>query len=354
MKHRHLNVAEAQAVIPALDISALFAVRPGERERTDAALRRAAGEQGFVIVTGLPGDVPLGPAARNELLRVFTLEADERHRLWRRKFEPRNANVYRGWFPAQPGNLTSKEGIDIGADVAHGTAVIDPGDPLREATPLPPEGLLPGWRAAVAHYYLAMERVAAALMQSFARSLNLPETFFDGAFRQGLSTLRLLQYPLRTQADLESCRDPDLWVTAAGERLHVVGAAHTDSGFMTLLAQDGVRGLQARTSDGRWVEGPPKENSLVVNFGQVLESWSGGRIRATEHRVLGAGRVRHSIPFFYEARADALISPLPADPGGFEPFLYGDYLWSRIVNFVEFRGMAAERRPHGVRQDGGA
>jgi isopenicillin N synthase-like dioxygenase len=318
----------------------------------DDALRRAASEQGFLIVTGLPRQVPLGKTARQRLLRIFALAEAERRRLWRRKFEPLNLNVYRGWFPAQPGNLTGKEGIDIGADVAHGSAVIDQADPLCEPTPLPPEALVPGWRNAVAEYYLAMERVAAVLMQALARGLGLPETFFDAAFCQGLSTLRLLQYPLRTQQDLDSCADPDLWVMAGTQRLHIVGAAHTDSGFMTLLAQDAVSGLQARAADGRWIEVPPRENSLVVNFGQVLEAWSGGRIRATEHRVLGAGQVRYSIPFFYEARADAEISPLPGDPRRFEPFLYGDYLWSRIVNFVEFRGMAAQRRPRGAAKPG--
>jgi isopenicillin N synthase-like dioxygenase len=338
--------------IPALDISALFAGRSGTRERTDRALRRAASELGFLIVTGLPSDVPLGPAARAALLRVFALTEDQRRRLWRRKFEPQNPNVYRGWFPAQPGNLTSKEGMDIGADVAHGAAVVDPGDPLCEPTPLPPEAVLPGWRSAIAGYYVAMERVAGALMQALARSLALEEAFFDAAFRGGLSTLRLLQYPVRTPEDLGSCRDPEVWVPSGNARLHVVGAAHTDSGFMTLLAQDGVSGLQARAGDGSWVDVPPRENSLVVNFGQVLETWSGGRIRATEHRVLGAGRVRHSIPFFYEARADAEISPLPSDAGRFEPFQYGDYLWSRMVSFVEFRGMAAERHPRGAGKSG--
>jgi isopenicillin N synthase-like dioxygenase len=334
--------------IPALDLSTLFQARSPARDRTDAALRAAASEQGFLIVTGLPAEVPLGPAARRTLLRVFDLGAADRRRLWRRKFEPTNANVYRGWFPAQPGNLTSKEGIDIGADVAHGSATVDPGDPLCEPTPMPAESLLPGWRDAVAAYYRAMERVAGVLMQALARSLGLEEAFFDGAFRGGLSTLRLLQYPVRTQADLDSCRDADLWVSSGSARLHVVGAAHTDSGFMTLLAQDAVPGLQARAADGRWLDVPPRENSLVVNFGQVLEAWSGGRLKATEHRVLGAGQMRYSIPFFYEARADAEISPLPADPGRFEPFLYGDYLWSRIVNFVEFRDMAAQRRPRGA------
>ncbi len=53
---------------------------------------------------------------------------------------------------------------------------------------------------------------------------------------------------------------------------------------------------------------------------------------------------RFSIAFFYEARADAEIRPLPMDDAAsFEPFQYGDYLWSRIVEFVEFRGMRGER-----------
>jgi isopenicillin N synthase-like dioxygenase len=334
-------------IIPTLDIGALFQAHTQARDDIDAALGRAATEQGFLVVTGLPARVPLGAAARAALLRIFELTAAERRRLWRRKFEPRNPNVYRGWFPLQPGNLTSKEGIDLGADVAYGALVVDPDDPLSEPTPMPPESLLPGWRHAVATYYRAMEGVCTVLMRSVARTLALEEHFFDAALRHGLSTLRLLQYPVRTAAELASCSDANLWVSAGDQRLHVVGAPHTDSGFMTLLTQDGVSGLQARAADGCWLEVPPQENSLAVNFGQVLESWSGGLIKATEHRVIGAGQVRHSIPFFYEARADAVIAPLPSAPGRFEPFLYGDYLWERIVSFVEFRGMAMERRPRG-------
>ena len=331
--------------IPVLDIGTLFQGRSSERERTDAALHQGASAQGFLIVTGLPPDVPVGREARRDVLRIFDLPDSDQRRLWRRKFEPSNSNVYRGWFPPQPGNLTSKEGIDMGADVAYGSALIDPGDPLREPTPLPAESLLPGWRGAIASYYRAMERVSRVLMQSVARGLALADNHFDESFRGGLSTLRLLHYPVRTSQDLESCKDPDLWVTTTDQRLHVVGAAHTDSGFMTLLAQDEVPGLQARAADGSWIDVPPREHSLVINFGQVLEAWSAGRIKATEHRVLGAGKERYSIPFFYEARADAEISPLPSAPRTFEPFLYGDYLWERIINFVEFRGMALERSP---------
>jgi isopenicillin N synthase-like dioxygenase len=189
-----------------------------------------------------------------------------------------------------------------------------------------------------------MERVAETLMRSLSRSLGLPADYFDDAFRRGLSTLRLIRYPSRSAADLAAVADPAVWVEPRATGRHIVGAAHTDSGFVTLLAQDGVSGLQARSLDGRWIDVPPLEGTVVVNFGQVLEQWSAGRIRATEHRVLGRGVERNSIPFFYEARADATIAPLPIDPPDrFVPFEYGDFLWKRMTSFVEFRGMEDER-----------
>ena len=140
---------------------------------------------------------------------------------------------------------------------------------------------------------------------------------------------------------------PDRSLFAAARDIGFVclhGVPRTGSGFITLLEQDGVGGLQARSRDGRWVDVPPLEDTLVMNFGQVLEHWSAGRIRATEHRVLGRAAKRHSIAFFYEARADATIAPLPIDaPHSFAPFQYGDFLWRRITSFVEFRGMEGER-----------
>jgi isopenicillin N synthase-like dioxygenase len=122
-----------------------------------------------------------------------------------------------------------------------------------------------------------------------------------------------------------------------------------DSGFVTLLAQDGVEGLQARARDGSWVDVPPVDGTLAVNFGKLLDSWTSGRIKATEHRVLGPGRTRHSIPFFYEPRVDAVIAPLPlADAARFAPFSYGDHLWSAMTQFVEFRTLEGLRPPRGA------
>jgi isopenicillin N synthase-like dioxygenase len=338
--------ASLPASIPLIDVSSLFYEASAARDLADRAIVEAAAEVGFFVASRFPADLPLDTHTRSELLRLFDLREDEIRPLWRQKFDPSHPNVYRGWFPRQRGFLTSKEGIDLGPDVAYGPSVACEGDPLRELTPLPPAATLPGWREAAAHYYLAMVRISQALMRSIARSLTLPERFFDDAFDRGLSTLRLLRYPLRSDADDAAAIDPSVWVTHQGHRYYVTGAPHVDSGFLTLLAQDGVLGLQARHRNGEWIDVPPVDGTLAVNFGKVLERWSAGRIKATEHRVIGTGRERHSIPFFYEARADAEIHPLPMDPpASFQPFLYGDYLWATTTQFVEFKGMEALRKP---------
>ena len=306
----------------------------------------AAAACGFFVAQGFPADVPIDRRSRADLLRVFQLPERDIRPLWRQKFDASHANAYRGWFPLQQGFLTYKEGIDLGPDVAYGPAVVRDGDPLQEPTPLPPADVLPGWHDSVARYYHAMVRASQALMRAIARGMRLPENFFDQAFDKGLSTLRLIRYPVRTNADQIAEANPDLWVMHRGIRHLVTGAPHVDSGFLTLLAQDGVEGLQARHRDGRWIEVPPVEGTLAVNFGKVLERWSAGRIAATEHRVIGTGRERMSIPFFYEARADAEIRPLPMDAAdAFEPFLYGDHLWATTTKFVEFRGMEPMRKP---------
>ena len=94
--------------------------------------------------------MPIDRASRCELLRLFHLPEREIRPLWRKKFDPSHANVYRGWFPLQKGFLTSKEGIDMGPDVAYGASVVCGDDPLREPRRCLAEQALPGWRETVA------------------------------------------------------------------------------------------------------------------------------------------------------------------------------------------------------------
>jgi isopenicillin N synthase-like dioxygenase len=334
-------------LIPRIDVAALFAGPSPQRDRVDAAILAAVRDSGFMTIGNLPADLPMDAAHRRALLRIFDLPSDETRQLWRQKFAPAHRNIYRGWFPLQNGAETYKEGIDLGPDLAYGADRIDAQDPLREATPLPPEAALPGWRAAAASYFRAMERIGAALMHALARGLNLPERIFDDSFAGGISTLRLIRYPVRPPESMAGIPEDRLWIEQDGRRHYMLGRAHVDSGLVTLLAQDGVSGLQARASDGTWLDVPPGEGALAVNFGKLLERWTGGRIKATEHRVIGSNRERCSVPFFYEPRTDAEIAPLPLPGIDFGPFRYGDYLWSTMTKFVEFHGLEGLRRPQG-------
>lgn len=327
--------------IPVIDVAALFGPASAARQAADEAILRAATGIGFMIIEGLPAR-----PANADLLRVFQLPEAAKRQLWRAKFKPDQANIYRGWFPLQDGHPTYKEGIDLGPDIAHGAGRVDPADPLCEATPLPPEPLLPGWRAEIASYYKVMEGVGEQLLKSVARGLGLPEASFVPAFQGGISTLRLLNYPVRPAASYVGVNAHEIRTQHAGRVVELVGAPHVDSGFVTLLAQHGVSGLQALDAAGNWIDVPPRENTLVVNFGKLLERWTGGRIKATRHRVIGNPEVaRQSIPFFFEPRVDAEIAPLPGMDADFPPFLYGDHLWAAMMRFVEFEGLDHLRQP---------
>jgi len=334
--------------IDTIAIRALFGPPSPARDGTDARILAAASGIGFMAIRDFPGDDWLTPDRRAGLLRIFALPEADKQKLLRWNFDPTNKNVYRGWFPLQPTAVSYKEGVDIGPDLAHDRASTEYryDDPLCEPTPLPAEDALPGWRAAAAAYYKAMETVGNVLMRSIARGLGLPETIFDADFEGGISTLRLIRYPLRDANSGIDLNGPEFSVVHKGETRTIIGREHADSGFVTLLAQDGVEGLQAKNLAGEWIDVPPANGTLAVNFGQLLERWTGGRVRATRHRVIAPKTARFSIPFFYEPRVDAEIAPLPlAGAAPFEPFLYGDYLWESATNFVEMAGIKHLRQP---------
>jgi len=335
--------------IPTISAADLLSGDVQLQSAADQSIAMAARDTGFFLLGDLPAWAHLDVAQRQTLLRIFSLPESLLKRLWLRKFEASQPNIYRGWFPLQNGFPTYKEGIDIGPDLVWPELALSQGDPLRERSPLPAEQDLPGWRFAAAQYYQAMHRLSAAIMQSVARGLGLPEHSFDAAFVQGISTLRFIRYPVRSAASLQALGDEAMWAEHAGHRYYLTGRPHADTGFLTLLAQNGVGGLQARHRDGHWLDIAPTEGTLVVNFGKVLQRWTAGRVQATVHRVLGWGQERFSIPYFYEPRADAVIAPLDLPgPEAFEPFYYGDHLWETITTHnVEFRGIGHLRQPMG-------
>lgn len=319
--------------IPRIDVSPLFEPADSHRSTVDQKIFDAAGDIGFVTIAGIPDAGAIGTAAKKNLVQLFSLPPASQRALWKQNFEPGNPNLYRGWFPLQSGPTLSREGFEIGPDIVR-TLPDDTDDLLYQPTPMPEESELPGFQSTVAEFFLKMEFIGLTILASLSRSLGIPETIFQDAFRDGISTLRLLRYIPRTDLPISD----DLKRTR-GE--------HVDSGLLTLLSfVDGGIGLQAQDRAGVWHDVPADDGTIAINFGGLMERWTGGRIRATRHGVAPVDKERFSIPFFFEPRPDTRIEPLPI-PGirPFEPFLFGDHLWACTTRFAENFGLA-HLRPH--------
>lgn len=324
--------------IPEIDVAPLFD-DTAETESIDRQIREAACDVGFMTIVGLPQE-GVGSAERTSILRLFEIRGPEQRALWKQNFAPENPNLYRGWFPLESGEPRSREGFDIGPDLIRELPQDGSEDLLYQPSVFPSEQRLPGWHAAAGRYYRAMESVGYALLAALSRGIGVRESLFRDAFHDGISTLRLLRYPPR---DPELSLDPEFarfFTTWQGRRMERVCGEHFDSGLVTILAQCGVSGLQAKSTSGAWVDVPAAPDAFVVNFGGLLARWTGGCVRATEHRVLSNGGERFSIPFFFEPRPDAVIAPLPlAGIEPFEPFQFGDHLWATTTKFPENFGL---------------
>ncbi|WP_082498107.1 isopenicillin N synthase family oxygenase [Pseudorhodoferax sp. Leaf267] len=155
-----------------------------------------------------------------------------------------------------------------------------------------------GWRAPAQAYFDAVLAVGQRLHRAFALDLGLPETFFDDKLDRPQAALRLLHYPVRFGTD-----------APAGQ----AGAgAHTDYGNVTLLATDGVAGLQVRRRDGQWIDAPAVPGGFICNIGDCLMRWSNDVYVSTPHRVLAPMQERYSIAFFLDPNPEALVSAIPS------------------------------------------
>jgi isopenicillin N synthase-like dioxygenase len=91
------------------------------------------------------------------------------------------------------------------------------------------------------------------------------------------------------------------------DRLRPGVAPHCDWSWITLLYQDDAGGLQEQREDGGWedVTAP-----FSVTIGELAEIASGGRLRATPHRVVNRSphRSRISIPVFICPPLEAVVN----------------------------------------------
>ncbi len=286
--------------IPVIDIGPLDgAAGEPARSETVARIGRACREIGFLVVTGTGVPLDRIEEMRETVRRIFAVDAAAK------RAQAITRENYRGYIPL--GFFTPNDGTGA-ADRYEGYKLhveIAEDDPIRAACPLygpnvwPPQ--VPEARPVILGYWRALDRVADRLLGALAEDLGLPPDALRRPFETPLTNMTLLHYPPRA---------PD----APGFGIH----PHKDTDALTIIAPDPVGGLEVQTRAGDWITAACPPGGFIVNIGDMLELWSGGRFVSTPHRVVNAsGRDRYSFPYFMVPSHDVTVAPLLEPQPGF-------------------------------------
>ncbi len=294
-----------------------------------AAVDQACRDAGFFYVTGHGVDPALTQAAFDAMASFFAAAPDFKQRYHIRHSHPHQ----RGYVPLYEEHLGEdaaqdcKESFDLGVDRAPDHPDVVAGKPFAAPNVWPD---MPAFRDTVEAYHAAMIALGDRLVRLTAIGLGLEADYFDYAMQDPVANLRLLHYPPRARTeDMIGC------------------GAHTDYGFLTVLAQDDVGGLEIEGAADEWIFIPPVKNAFVVNLGDLLTRWTAGLYRARRHRVAGStDRDRYSIPYFLDPNVDAMVETVPTCahlPGAdAAPVSAGAFLQSRFDDTFRYRDAAGE------------
>ncbi|MGW2718217.1 isopenicillin N synthase family dioxygenase [Streptomyces sp. NPDC001492] len=324
--------------LPIIDLSAADR-GPQARALLHAQLHSAAHDVGFFQLVGHG----VGPDETGELVRAmhafFRLpEAD------RLALDNINSPHFRGYTRTgderTAGARDWRDQLDIGAERPARTP--GPEEPaywwLQGPNQWP--AALPELRTAALAWIDRLSAVAQRLLHELLTAIGAPADFYDPVFgAHAHPHPKLVRYP-----------------GTAGDGADQGVGAHKDYGFLTLLLQDQVGGLQVQREDGVFHDVPPLEGAFVVNLGELLEVATNGYLVATNHRVVSpAGATeRFSVPFFYNPRLDARIKPLPFPHASTAPGvtddpanpLFAEYGYNELKGKLRAHPLVAERH-HG-------
>ncbi|CAL5080228.1 unnamed protein product [Urochloa decumbens] len=284
--HR-VDIAGAGAgggLIPVIDLARLRAAPPGGEERAAALakLDAACRDYGFFQVVGhglAGGGIEMLDVAR----RFFELPFGERAR--HMSPDIRAAVRYGTSFnQLNDGVLCWRDFLKL---------VCDDLDAVVPTWPVAPADL----REVVSTYARSCRRLFRELMEAALEALGIGGSAAGEVLADcdaGSQMLMVNCFP--------ACPEPDLTLGMP---------PHSDYGFLTVLLQDQVNGLEVRHAD-RWVLVDPLPGALVVNVGDHFEMYSNGRYKSVLHRVrVNSARSRISVASLHSLPPARVIGPAP-------------------------------------------
>ncbi|RVD75295.1 isopenicillin N synthase family dioxygenase [Pseudomonas koreensis] len=283
--------------LPILDLSLLDGSAQQRRQFLED-LRHAARDVGFFYLTGHGIDSGLLAQVQDQARRFFALPDGDKSAVGMI-----NSPHFRGYNRAASeitrGQPDLREQFDLGAEREALPLLTDSPLWARLQGPNQWPQALPQLKPLLLEWQQAMTRMSLRLLRAFAEALSLPADAFDRLYGDKPNEhIKLMRYPGQSSA-----------------ASHQGVGAHKDSGFLSFLLQDQQAGLQVEVEEGRWIDALPRDNTLVVNIGELLELATNGYLRATVHRVVSPpeGSERLSIAFFLGAQLDAVVPlyPLP-------------------------------------------
>lgn len=296
--------------LPVIDLSS------PDRLSTAKSIRQACIDYGFFYLVNHGVEEELISQMFNESKKFFSLQLEDKMKLARKEHRGYTALCDEILDPSSTSGGDPKESFYIGP--LEGT--------LSSMNQWPSLEILPTWRSTMEYYHQKVLSAGRRLIHLLALALNLNEDFFEkvGALDAPMAFLRLLHYP----GELVSSNQ------------EVCGAsAHSDYGMITLLATDGVPGLQVcreKFNQPRlWEDVPNIKGALIVNIGDMMERWTNCLFRSTLHRVMSSGQERYSAAFFLDPNGDCVVECLESccsesNPSKFAPIRSGDYIKERI------------------------
>ena len=316
--------------IPTINVSSLISnnFNTKSAKKTLLKIKKASIEVGFfqIISHGISKkNIKDIASVGNNFFKSSNLN---KMKLAPKKWNKKNKNIYRGYFP---NDVNGKEGLDIGDLKVTKSYAAKLKNQYIEYLDLK-KSLNKKSIKVLENYYDNIFNLSETLFKSIIKIYNLDIVKSKIAFRRQktLSTLRFNFYPNQTKPVEISKQDG----VALGCETHV------DSGIFTVLYQDKKGGLQVQNRNNKkWYDVPFNRNALIVNTGLALEFLSKGKFKATNHRVLWNKTKRMSIPFFFEPSYDFKMNKsfFTNKPNHKKGLYFEKFLNKSLKKFVEYQ-----------------